>query len=309
MVQSDALSRRSDLVEDEDTDNEDVIVLPDKLFINTIDTELKDMLEEALPTDEFFKMTVESLLEKGVTLIKSSLQDWRTTDGILYYKNRVYVPNDLKLRKHLVKSIHKALLHGHPGQWNTVDQIQQDYWWPGMTKYIKAFVDRCAACQQMKINTHPTQVPLQPIGGHKDVLPFQIITMDLITDLPEVDGSNLILVVVDHAAMKGVIFIPCKKKLDAVETAELLFQCVYKRFRLPEKMISDRDSRFAAEVFTEMGRILGIKQMLSTAYHPQTDGETERVNQEVEIYLCFFCMKEQTKWKDLLHFAEFAHNS
>ncbi|ESK82005.1 retrotransposon nucleocapsid protein [Moniliophthora roreri MCA 2997] len=309
MVQLDALSRRSDLVEDEDTDNEDVVVLPDKLFINTIDTELKNMLEEALPTDEFFKMTIELLLEKGVTPIKSSLQDWRTTDGILYYKNRVYVPNDSKLQKHLVKSIHEALLHGHPGQWNTVDQIQRDYWWPGMTKYIKSFVDGCVACQQMKINTHPTRVPLQPIGGHKDALLFQIITMDLITDLPEVDRSNSILVVVDHAATKGVIFIPCKKKLDAAETAKLLFQHVYKRFGLPDKIISDRDPRFAAEVFTEMGRILGIKQMLSTAYHPQTDGETERVNQEVEIYLHFFCAKEQTKWKDLLHFAEFAHNS
>uniref|UniRef100_A0A0W0GC85 Putative retrotransposon nucleocapsid protein n=1 Tax=Moniliophthora roreri TaxID=221103 RepID=A0A0W0GC85_MONRR len=309
MVQSDALSRRSDLIEDEDTDNENVVVLPDKLFINTINMELKDMLEEALPTDEFFKMTVESLLEKGVTPIKSSLQDWRTTDRILYYKNRVYVPNDAKLWKHLVKSIHEVLPHGHPGQWNTVDQIQRDYWWPGMTKYIKSFVDGCAACQQMKINTHPTWVPLQPIGGHKDVLPFQIIMMDLITDLPEVNGCNVILVVVDHATTKGVIFIPCKKKLDAVETAELLFQHVYKRFRLLDKIILDRDPRFAAEVFTEMGRILGIKQMLSTTYHPQTDRETERVNQEVEIYLCFFCAKEQTKWKDLLHFAEFAHNS
>uniref|UniRef100_A0A0W0GFR5 Pro-pol protein n=1 Tax=Moniliophthora roreri TaxID=221103 RepID=A0A0W0GFR5_MONRR len=172
MVQSDALSRRLDLMENEDTDNEDVVVLPDKLFINTIDMELKDMLEEALLTDEFFKMTVESLLEKEVTLIKSSLQDWRTTDGILYYKNRVYVPNDPKLRKHFVKTIHEALPHGHPGQWNTVNQIQRNYWWPGMTKYIKSFVDGCAACQQMKINTHPTRVPLQPIGGHKDVLPF-----------------------------------------------------------------------------------------------------------------------------------------
>ncbi|ESK83105.1 hypothetical protein Moror_6065 [Moniliophthora roreri MCA 2997] len=114
---------------------------------------------------------------------------------------------------------------------------------------------------------------------------------------------------VDHAATKGVVFIPCNKKIDAMETAKLLFHHVHKRFRLPDKIISDRDPRFAAEVFREMGRILGIKQLLSTVYHPQTDGETERVNQKVEIYLQFFCAKEQTKWKDLLHFTEFAHNS
>uniref|UniRef100_A0A0W0FK59 Integrase catalytic domain-containing protein n=1 Tax=Moniliophthora roreri TaxID=221103 RepID=A0A0W0FK59_MONRR len=133
--------------------------------------------------------------------------------------------------------------------------------------------------------------------------------MDLITDLPLVDNCDSILVVVNHVATKRVVFIPCNKKIDTTETAELLFRHVYKHFGLPDKIISDRDPRFAAKVFREMERILEIKQLLSTTYHPQTDGETERVNQEVEIYLRFFCAKEQTKWKDLLHFAEFAHNA
>uniref|UniRef100_A0A0W0FDG5 Integrase catalytic domain-containing protein n=1 Tax=Moniliophthora roreri TaxID=221103 RepID=A0A0W0FDG5_MONRR len=309
MAQSDALSRQPDLVEDEDNDNEDVVMLPDKLFVNAINTELKDMLGKAMTTDEFHQMTLESLIDKGVPLIKSLLMDWKIENNMLFYKDQVYVPDNDELWKLIVKTIHKVLPHGHPGQWNTIDQVQKDYWWPGMTRFIKLFVDRCAACQQMKVDTHPTKVPLHPIGGHKDVLPFQIITMDLIMDLPKVDGDNSILIMVDHTAMKGVIFIPCKKKLDATETAELLFQHVYKRFGLPDKIISDCDPRFAAEVFTEIGRLLGIKQMLSTAYHPQTDGETERVNQEVEILLYFFCAKEQTKWKELLHFAEFMHNN
>uniref|UniRef100_A0A0W0FVC2 Reverse transcriptase-rnase h-integrase n=1 Tax=Moniliophthora roreri TaxID=221103 RepID=A0A0W0FVC2_MONRR len=254
-------------------------------------------------------MTIESLIKKGAPPIKSSLRDWRTEGNLLFYKDRIYVLNDPILRRLIVKTVHEVLPHGHPGQWNTVDQIQRDYWWPEMTKFIKAFVDGCAACQQMKVNTHPTRTPIQPIGGHKDVLPFQIISMDLITDLPKVADSDSILVVVDHAAMKGVIFIPCHKKIDATDTAELLFQHVYKHFGLPDKIISDRDPQFAAEVFREMGKLLEIKQMLSTTYHPQTDRETERVNQEVEIFLRFFCAKEQTKWKDLLHFAKFAHNT
>uniref|UniRef100_A0A0W0GF26 RNA-directed DNA polymerase n=2 Tax=Moniliophthora roreri TaxID=221103 RepID=A0A0W0GF26_MONRR len=287
MVQSDALSRRPDLVDEEENDNDDIVMLPDKLFVNVIDTELKATLEKALPNDEFLQMTIESLIEKGTPPIKSSLQDWRTEGNLLFYKDRLYVPNDPTLRRLIVKTIHEALPHGHPGQWNTVDQVQRDYWWPGMTKFIKSFVDGCAACQQMKVNTHPTRTPIQPIGGHKDALPFQIISMDLITDLPKITECDSILVVVDHAATKGVIFIPCHKKIDATDTAELLFQHVYKRFGLPDKIISDRDLRFAAE----------------------TDGETERVNQEVEIFLRFFCAKEQTKWKELLHFAEFAHNS
>uniref|UniRef100_A0A0W0GD79 Reverse transcriptase-rnase h-integrase n=1 Tax=Moniliophthora roreri TaxID=221103 RepID=A0A0W0GD79_MONRR len=116
MVQSNALSRRSDLVDEEDTDNEDIVMLPDKLFVNVIDTELKTMLEEALPSDEFLQMTIESLIEKGTLPIKSLLQDWRTESNLLFYKDRIYMPNDPTLRRLIVKTIHKVLPHGHPGQ-------------------------------------------------------------------------------------------------------------------------------------------------------------------------------------------------
>uniref|UniRef100_A0A0W0G7C8 Reverse transcriptase RNase H-like domain-containing protein n=1 Tax=Moniliophthora roreri TaxID=221103 RepID=A0A0W0G7C8_MONRR len=94
MVQSDTLSRRPDFVDKEENDNNDVVMLPDKLFVNVIDTELKTMLEEALPTDEFLQMTIESLIEKGTPPIKSSLQDWQTEENLLFYKDRIYVLND-----------------------------------------------------------------------------------------------------------------------------------------------------------------------------------------------------------------------
>ncbi|ESK80739.1 reverse transcriptase-rnase h-integrase [Moniliophthora roreri MCA 2997] len=133
--------------------------------------------------------------------------------------------------------------------------------------------------------------------------------MDLITDLSKSNGWDSIMVVVDHSSMKGVIFIPCTKKLDATKAAELLFQNIYKRYELLDRIISDRGPRFATEVFQEIAQLLGTKHLMSTAYHPQTDGETERVNQEVEIYLRFFCRKEQSKWSRHLHMAEFAHNN
>uniref|UniRef100_A0A0W0G408 Reverse transcriptase RNase H-like domain-containing protein n=1 Tax=Moniliophthora roreri TaxID=221103 RepID=A0A0W0G408_MONRR len=93
MVQSDALSRQPDLV-DEENDNDDIIMLPDKLFVNMIDPELKTMLEEALPSDKFLQMTIESLIEKGTPPIKSSLQDWQTEENLLFYKDRIYVLNN-----------------------------------------------------------------------------------------------------------------------------------------------------------------------------------------------------------------------
>ncbi|ESK81012.1 hypothetical protein Moror_7600 [Moniliophthora roreri MCA 2997] len=133
--------------------------------------------------------------------------------------------------------------------------------------------------------------------------------MDLITDLPECDGMDSILVMVDHSSTKGVIFTPCTKTTDATKVAEMLIQHLYKRFGLPDRIISDRDPRFAAEVFQEMGKQLSIKHSMSTAFHPQTNGETERVNREVEVYLRMFCAKEQTRWKEYLSLAEFAHNN
>ncbi|ESK82815.1 hypothetical protein Moror_12271 [Moniliophthora roreri MCA 2997] len=133
--------------------------------------------------------------------------------------------------------------------------------------------------------------------------------MDLITDLPESGGYDSILVMVDHSSTKGVIFTPCNKTVDAEQTAMLLLNHVYKRFGLLNKIISDRDPQFAAKVFQELGKQLGVKHMMSTAFHPQTDRESERVNQELEVFLRMFCSRQQDKWTEFLPFAEFAHNN
>ncbi|ESK83158.1 hypothetical protein Moror_14995 [Moniliophthora roreri MCA 2997] len=309
MVQSDALSRRDDHVQGVDDDNDDIILLPKRLFINVVDLDLQAKLQDRLGSNDFHKMTLESLTTRGVPPIKSALSDWEVNDSLIRYRGRIYVPDDVLLRREITKMIHEGQPFGHPGQFGTLDLVQRDYWWPGMAKFVKNFVDGCAICQQMKINTHPTKVGLQPIAGLLNATPFQVITMDLVTDLPESHGFDTVMVVVDHSSSKGVIFIPCTKMLDAPQAAELLLRNVYKRYGLPDKIISDRDPRFAAAVFQETIRLLGVKHAMSTAYHPQSDGETERVNQEMEIYLRMFCSKEQTEWSSYLHMAEFAHNN
>jgi len=97
------------------------------------------------------------------------------------------------------------------------------------------------------------------------------------------------MVVVDHGSTKGVISIPCNKTIDATLTAQNYIDHVYQRFGLPDSFLSDRGPQFSSQVFREMARLLGIRMLRSTAYHPQTDGETERVNQELEIYFRIFC--------------------
>ena len=113
--------------------------------------------------------------------------------------------------------------------------------------------------------------------------------MDFITGLPESQGYDAIYAIVDHALTKAAVLIPCTKEIDALGTAELLFKHVFKRFGLPQQIISDRGPQFASKVFQELCKHLGIKSKMSTAYHPQTDGQTERFNQDIEVYLRIYC--------------------
>ena len=133
--------------------------------------------------------------------------------------------------------------------------------------------------------------------------------MDLITDLPPADGYDSILVMVDQGLLKGVILLPCNKTLTSEDTARLLLENLYKRFGLPDKIISDWGPQFASKAFTELLKLLNIKLALSTAYHPQTDGTTEQINQEIEAYLSIYCASHPEEWPQALHTLEFTHNN
>ena len=196
---------------------------------------------------------------------------------------------------------------GHPGQLRTQELIQQHYWWPGLHTFVRNYVNGCAICQQHKINRHPSNPPLQPIKS-LDTRPFSMITMDFITDLPISDGYDSIMVMVDHGSTKGIILEPCHKTIDALGTAEIILNSLYKRYGLPDKAISNRGPQFASRVFKELGKLLGIKLAMSTAHHPQTDGASERANQEIEAYLSIFCGNNPETWKSHLPTLEFSYN-
>ena len=131
----------------------------------------------------------------------------------------------------------------------------------------------------------------------------------MITDLPPAEGFDSILVVVDQGLTKGIILVPCNKSITAEGTAKLLLENLYKRFGLPDKIISDRGPQFASKAFIELLKLLGIKSALSTAYHPQTDGTTERVNQEIEAYLSIYCASHPEEWPSAFRTMEFTHNN
>ena len=128
-------------------------------------------------------------------------------------------------------------------------------------------------------------------------------------DLLPVDGFNSILVTVDQGLTKGVILTPCKKTITAKETGRPLLENLYKRFRLLDKIISDRGPQFASNSFVKLLKLLGITSTLSMAYHPQTDGTTEQVNQEIEAYLSIYCTSHPEEWLSAIHSLEFTHNN
>ena len=177
-----------------------------------------------------------------------------------------------------------------------------------MSSFIRRFVAGCALCQQMKVNTHPTTPALSPLSSTCSH-PFQQLSVDLVTGLPHSAGFDSLMVVVNHGLLKGVILTPCNKTINAKGVADLFFKNVFLCFGLHDTLISDRGPQFASTFTMELARILGYDLKLSIAYHPQTDGETERVNQEIETYLRLFCQGQPDKWSHLVPMVEFAHNS
>ena len=305
MVAADALSRRSDHSLSIENNNNNITLLPNNLFISLIDLDLQCVISDGYTTDTFAQCILSD--PKSYPDWNRSLSDDVTT---LDFRSCQYVPADLGLRRQILQLHHDSAVAGHPGVLATVASVSHSYYWPGLRSFVKSYVAGCLECQRFKINRHPARLALMPVPPADNLWLFSHSSMDFITDLPPAaDGSDSILVVVDHSLSKGVILIPCKKKISALGTADLLMANLFKRFGLPDKLISDRDPRFASQVFQELMKALGIKSSMSTAFHPQSDRTTERFNQEIEAYLSIYCISNPTSWPAHLPVLEFVHNS
>jgi hypothetical protein len=229
--------------------------------------------------------------------------------GTWYKDGRRVVTGGLHDKRTIIRAHHDPPVYGHPGITCSIQLTSRHYWWPKIRQDVHDYVKGCADCQRNKINTHPIRAPLQPIYPKPEALPFETIALDFITNLPESEGSDSILTVVDHDCTKAAIFIPCREEITAEETAGLYVRHVFTRYGLPSRIISDRDPRFASKFTRKLCRILGISQNISTAYHPRTDGQSEAKNKWVEQHLRFYVNHYQKNWTYYLPMAEFAHNT
>jgi transposase InsO family protein len=207
-----------------------------------------------------------------------------------------------------MKEWHNHYEAGHLGRDETTRQIQEHYFWPQARGWIDQYIKGCATCQQNKNLTHRIKTLLYKITVPPNAPPFTQIAMDLITGLPKSRGFDSILTIVDHGCSHGAIFLPCHKTITGPQIAQLYYRHVYPWYGLPTRLISDRDPRFTSHFGKGLAKELGITWNLSTAFHPQTDGLTERKNQWVEQYLRLV-IKGQTDWSNALPVATLVHNN
>ena len=234
MGPADAHSRLPD--PDTYSDNTDITLLPDDLFICAIDTALLDKITSSSVSDPLVLDAMKNLCNGSPLFPHSSVTNWYFDGSLLYFKNCLYIP---PIACHdLITSIHSSLTLGHGSFFCTYLLLSRNYWWLGMPSFICCFVSGCALCQQMKTNTHPTVPALSPIPS-SCTHPFQQLSVDLITDLPLSQGFNSLLVVVNHGLSKGVILTPCNKTIDTKEVADLFFKNIFLQFGLHDHLISD----------------------------------------------------------------------
>ena len=169
--------------------------------------------------------------------------------------------------------------------------VTRNYWWPDVTRYVEG----CDLCQRMKNRTEELAGKLKLSEVPKR--PWSHLTVDFITKLLVVAGKDAILVVCDWLS-KMIHFVATTEGTSAEGLARLFQDNVWKLHGLPESVVSDRGPQFAVELTKELNKMLGIQTKLSTAFHPQTDGQTEQINQELEQYLRFFVEHRQKDWPE-----------
>lgn len=266
---------------------------------------LHDDIRRAQGTDRMIERVAG---EKAAGLGEAWLQRWEVGGDVALFEGKMYVPEG-SLRIEALQQAHDDPLAGHFGFKRTKELLQRVYWWPGARAYVKDYVASCKTCERNKPRRHKPYGLLHaedpPYG------PWEALTLDFVTDLPpSALGGRIydsILVIVDRFT-KMAHYVPCRKDMDAEGLGEVFLREVVRLHGVPKSIVSDRGPILTAKFWSTLCYYLGIRRGLSTAFHPQTDGQTERQNQTMEQYLRSYCNFEQDDWAPLLSMAEFAYN-
>jgi hypothetical protein len=281
---------------------------------------LVDKYKASYQNDKYYQHLYQFLINKekdtSIETPKELLpkaKHFQLRDSLLYFTvhgldySRLVVPDDKELRYMILHDNHDTVISGHLGYDKTYELIQREYYWLNMTKDIQEYVFTCDQCQRNKSSNHKSYGLLKslPIPERN----WEQIAIDFIVRLPKTsDGYDAIMVCIDRLS-KMAHFIPGHTTDDAKTVSKLYLEHVFRLHGLPKVIVSDRDSRFTGHFWKNLHQLLGTKLAMSTAYHPQTDGQTERTNRTLEQMLRAFVNYRQDNWKELLPLIEFAYNN
>ncbi|MBW0571707.1 hypothetical protein O181_111422 [Austropuccinia psidii MF-1] len=265
-------------------------------------SDLVDQIQKAVWQDKDHKETLKQLA-RGESVSDYTLEPQAK---FLLFKDRVVIPSNHELQLDILQKRHDSLLAGHPGQEKTLKLMKGDFDWAGINQILKDYVSPCQQCSRNK-NIHHKKFgllkPLQIPSG-----PCNSLSMDFITQLPLSSNFDSILVVVDRFS-KMAIFIPAYSTITALDLAQLFIIHVSSKHGLPISIANDRGSLFISTFWTQLCQQLKISIDLSTDFHPEADGQTEKVNQILEQYLRIYVICHQDDWHTWLPLAEFAYNN
>ena len=203
-----------------------------------------------------------------------------TSDGTIRFKGRVYVPETADLREQLLTEAHETPYSVHPGTTKMYQDLKKGYWWPGMKKDVVRFVEKCLTCQQVKAEHQRPAGTLQPLEIPE--WKWEQITMDFVSGLPRSPmNHDSIWVIVDRLT-KTAHFIPILMTYSMDRLAELYIQHIVRLHGVPKSIVSDRDTRFTSKFWKSLQNALGTRLRFSSAFHPQTDGQSEITIQILE---------------------------
>jgi hypothetical protein len=225
---------------------------------------------------------------------------------------RIGVEPPEELEKVIIQGFHDDPVYGHPGVARTMEHIQRHYQFKNMKQKVTDFIKKCAECQKNKHATHAPYGDSQPMEIPSG--PWEDITMDFVTGLPlSKDPVTRIkydsIMVVVCRLTKYAEMIPFRRDYTATDLAHIMKDRIFRHHGIPKSIISDRDKLFTSNYWTTFAAAIGTKRKLSTAYHPETDGQTERTNRTMKTYLRIYSNQQQDNWVSLLSTAQMAYNN
>lgn len=249
--------------------------------------------------------TAQAIMDK-LQADPKSVKNFTWQENLLRYKGRIWVGRNVEMQQAILQYLHAGAVGGHSGVQATLYRIRQMFAWPRLKLSVQKFVGACPICKQAKPEHVKSPGLLQPLPIPAQ--PWGMVTLDFVEGLPKSAAFSCVLVVVDKLT-KYAHFIPLSHPYTALQVAQAYFENVFKLHGMPEALVSDRDPVFDSKVWHTLFKLSRTELRMSTTRHPQTDGQTERVNQCFETYLRSFINACPSKWSQWLPLAEFWYNT